>query len=313
MTAILKLRLNQCRLIIIYSCLTVLLIPILGVRYGWVTKKESPRSRKFLSLVRYIISKDEAKFYKNLPVSQREDFIELFWQARDPNIYTLENEFKTEYLRRIKEANKRFTAGRQGWLTDRGKTYILLGPPRYISFYPTGGRYYSKPYVVWHYREVFLIFIDERGDGDYKVHYLEKMKLHHHALAQEVFAKARRNLKVLSGLFNYSFRIKKINGIPKLIFKFPLNNRMNFQKKGNFMVTEFNISIIAKDTSNKTIWDYKKIHYIRLNPNKNIPKTVNIGIPLDEKIKIGKYFFFTSVQKMDETCRGYHNKMVKFK
>lgn len=56
--------------------------------------------------------------------------MEEFWKKRDPTPETETNEFKNEYFVRIGEANRFFTeAAESGWLQDRGRVDILLGPP----------------------------------------------------------------------------------------------------------------------------------------------------------------------------------------
>jgi len=56
--------------------------------------------------------------------------VEEFWKKRDPTPETETNEFKNEYFVRIGEANRFFTeAAEPGWLQDRGRVDILLGPP----------------------------------------------------------------------------------------------------------------------------------------------------------------------------------------
>jgi GWxTD domain-containing protein len=96
--------------------------------------------------VRWIISDDERKAFKQLSnEEEREQFIEAFWQRRDPTPDTPENEFKEEHYRRIAYANEHFAAGVQGWRTDRGRIYIIYGPPDEIESHPSGGTY-ERPY-----------------------------------------------------------------------------------------------------------------------------------------------------------------------
>jgi GWxTD domain-containing protein len=59
---------------------------------------------------------------------ERDNFIEQFWQRRDPTPDTEENEYKEEHYRRIAYANEHFAAGIPGWKTDRGRIYIVYGP-----------------------------------------------------------------------------------------------------------------------------------------------------------------------------------------
>ena len=66
--------------------------------------------------VPYIIAEKERKEFKALSsASERDLFIQRFWQLRDLDPSTEENEFKREHERRIRYANENFTtAGQAG-------------------------------------------------------------------------------------------------------------------------------------------------------------------------------------------------------
>ncbi len=69
----------------------------------------------------YIITDGERKAFKQLSNDEeRDQFIEAFWQRRNPNPDSEDNEFKDEHYRRIEYANDHFAAGIPGWRTDRG-------------------------------------------------------------------------------------------------------------------------------------------------------------------------------------------------
>ncbi len=90
--------------------------------------------------VRYIITPEEMSAFKQLSNDEeRDQFIEQFWLRRDPTPDTPENEFKEEHYRRIAYANEHFAAGIPGWRTDRGRIYIMWGPPDEIDAHPSGG------------------------------------------------------------------------------------------------------------------------------------------------------------------------------
>ena len=62
--------------------------------------------------VRWIISDEERAAFKQLSNDEeRDQFIEGFWQRRDPTPDTIENEFKEEHYARIAYANEHFAAG----------------------------------------------------------------------------------------------------------------------------------------------------------------------------------------------------------
>src|SRR5271156_6818708 len=90
--------------------------------------------------VRWIITDEERSAFKQLSNDEeRDQFIEAFWQRRDPTPDTEENEFKEEHYRRIAYANEHYAAGIPGWKTDRGQIYIMYGPADEVDSHPSGG------------------------------------------------------------------------------------------------------------------------------------------------------------------------------
>ncbi len=58
--------------------------------------------------------------------------MESFWKQRDPTPGTPENEYKDEINKRFVYVNKEFSKDtpRPGWMTDRGRIYMILGEPQ---------------------------------------------------------------------------------------------------------------------------------------------------------------------------------------
>ena len=77
----------------------------------------------------------EEKAWEQVSTNQEaEDDIRLFWAKRDPTPGTAENEFRREFEQRAAYANEQFKTEEQiGALTDQGRVFILLGPPRRIQ------------------------------------------------------------------------------------------------------------------------------------------------------------------------------------
>jgi len=134
----------------------------------------------------YIISPEERSAFLHLSTNEeREQFIEQFWQRRNPDPESPENTFKEEHYRRIAYANERFASGIPGWRTDRGKIYIMWGPADEIESHPSGGSYdrpasegggqtSTYPFEQWRYRylegvgnDVILEFVDPSMTGEY--------------------------------------------------------------------------------------------------------------------------------------------------
>jgi GWxTD domain-containing protein len=134
----------------------------------------------------YIISPEERHEFLQLNTNEeREQFIEAFWLRRSSNPDLPENDFKEEHYRRIAYANEHYASGVPGWKTDRGRIYIIWGPPDEIESHPTGGTYdrpmeegggstTTYPWETWRYRylegiqeNVVLEFVDPSGSGEY--------------------------------------------------------------------------------------------------------------------------------------------------
>jgi len=129
-----------------------------------------PENREFLSQVRYIITAGERKAFLSLSPEAQGSFIEDFWSRRDPIPKTPENEYKTEYFNRIETANRLFSGGAApGWLQDRGRVYITLGPPDYRETYPRGITFYGLPTEIWWYGFFPITFIDDKWVDDYRL------------------------------------------------------------------------------------------------------------------------------------------------
>jgi GWxTD domain-containing protein len=134
----------------------------------------------------WIITDQERAAFKQLSNDEeRDNFIEAFWQRRDPTPDTEENEYKEEHYRRIAYANEHFAAGIPGWKTDRGRIYIMYGPADEVDSHPSGGTYNRPmeegggetstfPFEDWRYRylegigqEVIVEFVDSCMCNDY--------------------------------------------------------------------------------------------------------------------------------------------------
>jgi GWxTD domain-containing protein len=130
--------------------------------------------------VRWIITPEELSAFNRLKNdSERDLFVEQFWLRRDPTPDTTRNEFKEEHYRRIAFSNEHFAAGVMGSLADRGRIYILYGPPDHIDEhnyhnYIDGDVIY--PAQRWKYRyikgvgnEVKLEFVDRCKCNEFKL------------------------------------------------------------------------------------------------------------------------------------------------
>jgi GWxTD domain-containing protein len=91
---------------------------------------DSPYRKWLDEDVVYIITSEERNAFLHLQTNEeREQFIEAFWQRRNPDPDSPDNAFKDEHYRRIAYTNEHFASGVPGWKTDRGRIYIAWGAP----------------------------------------------------------------------------------------------------------------------------------------------------------------------------------------
>jgi GWxTD domain-containing protein len=111
--------------------------------------------RKWLNEeVTYIVTDEQRSTFRRLNTDTgREKFIEQFWLRRDPTPGTLENEFREEHYRRFAHANQHLASQNPGWKTDRGRIYIVFGPPDEIDDHSSDSKA-AFPFVDWTYRHL---------------------------------------------------------------------------------------------------------------------------------------------------------------
>jgi len=145
--------------------------------------------KKWLSQdVAWIITDEEMADFVNLSRDQqRDEFVVAFWARRNPNPGAPENKFKEEHYRRLAYANTHFAASVPGWKTDRGRIYIMYGPPDTVDrHYSAAGSEKASSIVgvvaipydweLWHYRfiegigkDVTFKFVDTCACGEYQM------------------------------------------------------------------------------------------------------------------------------------------------
>lgn len=125
---------------------------------------------KAIAQLVYIATPGELGLIQNseTPEEKVDRYLE-FWKKRDPTPHTEENEMRNEYYRRVNYANENFSHYVEGWRSDRGMVFIILGSPNNVDRHPFALE--SKPYEVWQYYELnrTFVFVDETGFGDYRL------------------------------------------------------------------------------------------------------------------------------------------------
>jgi GWxTD domain-containing protein len=129
--------------------------------------------------VSIVLSDVEKKTFAELSSDEeRQHFIDAFWTSRAENDATGNNSFKAEFQKRVETANTLFggDAGMEGWRTERGRIYVLLGPPVTRAQFKSYGQLH--PIELWFYsgkREYpqipsffYLMFFQRDEIGDYR-------------------------------------------------------------------------------------------------------------------------------------------------
>jgi len=144
------------------------------------TKTLLPQYQEWLKVSAYIIRDKEKDVFLKLENDRDRDlFIEAFWRQRDPTPGTPGNEYKEEIIKRFREANTKFRrhSVREGWQTDQGRIYIILGEPTSIERIEGDFEVYSAE--IWSYHGnpekgtptyFSLVFFQKGGGIEYKLY-----------------------------------------------------------------------------------------------------------------------------------------------
>jgi len=134
----------------------------------------SPKSwgedfEKMIAQISYVASRDEVERILDAEPAERDSAWQAYWDSRDPDTATPENEFKTEFLRRLGYANTRFRSVVEGWQTDMGRVYIQYGEPDDIDSQPIGQMLHA--WETWYYysEHTKFIFVDKEGFGEFRL------------------------------------------------------------------------------------------------------------------------------------------------
>ncbi|MCX8105134.1 MAG: GWxTD domain-containing protein [Ignavibacterium album] len=142
--------------------------PVLSSTFGTMSEEELD---DIFDKSKYIATSQEIDKYKKLTgVEGKREFLFNFWNGRDKDPSTKENEYFYDYLQRVESANTRFgSMQKAGWKTDRGRVFIIYGEPSEIERYPN--QIESRPYEIWYYNEleggVYFVFADLTGFSEY--------------------------------------------------------------------------------------------------------------------------------------------------
>lgn len=138
-------------------------------RMVWPAMPMSMRDIDFaLDALKYITRDSELDSLRSGPREVRLKHLEEYWKTKDRTPNTAFNEVMEEYYRRVDYAMRTFGSlrGTDGFKTDRGRIYILYGPPSKTerALDPAAG--YQEIWVYEKQGKKF-VFVDQTKSGNY--------------------------------------------------------------------------------------------------------------------------------------------------
>ncbi len=120
--------------------------------------------------MRYILTRGQLEEMTDGDEETQRRQLRRFWEERDPTPGTAYNEHMTEYFRRVDQARIKFQTlyEADGVDTDRGKVYILFGPPENTQRVLDSG---EPGMEIWYYPSLgkTFRFVDKQRDGNLRL------------------------------------------------------------------------------------------------------------------------------------------------
>lgn len=256
-----------------------------------------PASKEFYTSVKYIITLKEKDIFLNLPPDDRPAFIKEFWDKRDPDPTTEVNEFKEEYFGRIEAANQLFKQGSTpGWLQERGRVYITLGPPDHREQFPRGMSFYGFPTEIWYYGWFPIIFVDENWTGNYR---LDPISAQHINEINRAQVDLRPAVDLDQIIFDYDVDVEKSrNGEALFRIKIPYRN-IWMAEKDDKLETTLDVLTVVSGQNGEEIWRNQKLFTVSV-PQDELMEFLGKDYRLEfsAKIQPGKYNLMVEIQNL---------------
>jgi GWxTD domain-containing protein len=258
--------------------------------------EKDPYFASFYEKARLIMTNEEIQIYKHLAdAGAREEFIEEFWQKRDPLPDTAENEARAEFERRIAYANRWFRENRaagRGWDTPRGRILMQLGEPDNRSLNDMISDPNVKGYERWIYYDyqLELVFVDSTGFGEYKLRNWPAELLTAIAHARFAINPAAAKSAAIPLQFQARYRDEQI------LISLPLK-KVRFSESGETVHADFRITVyVYRDYAKIAAQVFaKRLQYAR----QSIPTEKTVGFSLTYPLAArGKYFLDIVLQDL---------------
>ena len=122
------------------------------------------------------LTNEEREIWDELEdTQQRADFIQWFWDRRDPDGRQVGNEFKETFYENVAESNLKFRGIPKGWKSDRGRVRITFGKADYVgrrSQAEMFGRSGSAEYEIWRYSNLGSNLAFQAVGGEFNVFFI---------------------------------------------------------------------------------------------------------------------------------------------
>jgi hypothetical protein len=200
--------------------------------------------------------------------------------------------------------------GRPGWLTDRGRIFILFGSPTERHTYPMEASGYCRE--VWYYGNFPVIFVDEHCSGNYILSAINLEHLQDLNLAQAYF---RQTITKERSVFNYKLKLvrrQRTADSLKVLLSFRMKyDEIWFEVQDNASLeTELYLTLEIKDDKGRTIWSGQRTAALNFRDESELKKLedtrfkmeIEINLP-DEKYPLpppGKYLLYSAVKQRTE-------------
>lgn len=259
--------------------------------YYNLERKLDPEDSDWFNRVSYIITKKESKIFLELPDSEKEQFKEEFWERRDPDPSTKINEFKVEYYERMERADEIFISeGIPGYKTDRGRIYILFGPPMNKLTDYVGSNGVCRE--IWYYGAFPVVFVDNACTGKYRlVTYnlspIREMNLEYMQALSKAQDAAQQTIQKEVRYFDFNWTVEKLmvqnNRVEAEIhITIPYVN-IWLRQNDDLLETSLLVRLELIDSNQQYIWEYEKSFPIQISLD-NIEdfedKNFQIDIPM---------------------------------
>jgi len=235
--------------------------------------KLTPQYKEFYQQARYIMTTPEAKIFLQLPDSEKDNFIEDFWAKRDPSPDTEINELKEEYYNRVERAAELFhSEGKPGWMTDRGRIYILYGEPINVQTDPMGMSGARTCREIWYYGYFPVVFYDESCMGVYRLATFDFTPLRSRSIQYmfEINPAAAVEADLNPGQkrsFNFSgivqnTRIENGKASGEVLIRIPVGG-LWFKDQDGKLTADLLIELELRDAEGRTVWEHTQTETVR--------------------------------------------------